>query len=207
MDRKLLRIEVEDLDDHHYLTEGDQCFYFGIYTSYRGYSHSETNQLIENLKKCPSKRGTREYDYYKMRAIHTVAHLLTIIDPALCTFIPTPPSTARNHPKFDDRLGMVLSEYGRILGVEIDVREAVTAIDSKESAAGTDNRRPRPEDLMDNYQVDENMLQGMKEYVIIFDDILASGSHYRAMKEIISDYTNDHRVVGLFPDGHLKIPQ
>lgn len=53
---------------HHHLAAADNCYFFFEYTSGRNYSFSETNQLIANLKKPPSRRGRSEYQY-KERAI------------------------------------------------------------------------------------------------------------------------------------------
>ena len=50
--------KVTDLErgDHWYLRESDQCYFFGEYTPGKGWAHSQTNQLVLNLKILPALR-------------------------------------------------------------------------------------------------------------------------------------------------------
>ena len=58
--------------DHWYLDESDECYFFGEYTAGGGYQFSPTNQLIFNLKKGVERRNQPEWRY-KEQAIHAVA--------------------------------------------------------------------------------------------------------------------------------------
>src|SRR5690606_1558469 len=61
--------------DHYYLDESDVCFFLGEYTARKGFSYSDTNSLIINLKKDMSRRGRPEWQY-KGWAIRTAAKAL-----------------------------------------------------------------------------------------------------------------------------------
>jgi hypothetical protein len=85
--------KVGDLErpDHWFLTEADDCVFFGEYTARAGYGHSSTNQLIHNLKKKPELSGTPQY-VWKGRAIDTIGRAI----PPTCG--PTPSRRSRSCP-------------------------------------------------------------------------------------------------------------
>ena len=66
--RRLTQIDEITREEHYYLSDEDQCFYLGEYTAQKGYSHSDTNQLIKNLKIQPKHKNTKRW-YYKDQAI------------------------------------------------------------------------------------------------------------------------------------------
>lgn len=65
---RLQKIDSGSFRDHYYLEPSDHCYYVGEFTPYGGYSCSPTNQLIHNLKKSVSLKGTPQY-VYKGKAI------------------------------------------------------------------------------------------------------------------------------------------
>src|SRR3982751_3520461 len=88
----------------------DECFHAREYAAGKGYSHSETNQLISNLKKPVTERGTPRWPY-KERAIERFAKelvpLLKIADEKY--FIAPVPSSKRvDDPQYDNRLELVI---------------------------------------------------------------------------------------------------
>src|SRR5580698_4840315 len=104
--------KVGDLErpDHWYLRDGDECYFFGEYTAYAGYRHSETNGVISNLKKKPSTKGTLQWNY-KLNAIARIGHTIASnIKPEFLsglTFVPIPPSKPPGSPEYDDRMFQV----------------------------------------------------------------------------------------------------
>ena len=105
--RRATAVDKLTRPDHYYLAEDDQCAFIGEYTARAGYQHSETNQLILNLKKGMDRRGRPEWRY-KEAAIKEVERALEAVlsDWALndCTFVPMPPSKTRDDPAYDDRM-------------------------------------------------------------------------------------------------------
>ena len=105
MNKRILKIDALTLPDHHYLDAQDICFYASEYTAGEGHAYSNTNQLIHNFKKTMDKRGTAQWQY-KERAIQQATNIFraAIKPDAKITFVPVPPSKAKNDPLYDDRL-------------------------------------------------------------------------------------------------------
>ena len=57
--------EVDPLTrpDHSYLTGDDECFFLREYTARKGFAHSDTNNLVINLKKPMDRKGRTEWRY------------------------------------------------------------------------------------------------------------------------------------------------
>ena len=55
--------EIDELTRpyHYWLTDDDRCYFLGEYTAGRGYSYSQTNQLILNFKKSLDRQGKPEW--------------------------------------------------------------------------------------------------------------------------------------------------
>ena len=58
--------------------------------------------------------------------------------------------------------------------------------------------RKKPEDLRSNYRFDEQQFAQLPQSVGIVDDLLTTGSHFRAMKDMILERSPECRVVGFF---------
>ncbi|MGY8684417.1 hypothetical protein Q2941_42705 [Bradyrhizobium sp. UFLA05-153] len=55
-----------------------------------------------------------------------------------------------------------------------------------------------PTELKQNYRIAENQLQNLRGIVGIVDDVLTTGSHFKAVKEMILERAPQTRVIGLF---------
>jgi hypothetical protein len=175
---------------HSHLHSTDDCYYLIEYTSNRSYDYSDANQFISNLKKSPLRRGSTEY-WHKEKAIALAAQKLReqLPDEWLqsSTFVPVPPSKASDDPEFDDRLIQVLAQIGAI-----DVREIVYQRESMEPTHALGGNRHSVEDLVDNYEIDENKTDPAPSHIVIFDDLLTAGTHFRAMRLVLG-----HRFPGV----------
>jgi len=182
--------------DHWYLTEQDQCAFFGEYTARAGYSHSATNQLIANLKKKPSTRGTPQWPH-KQRAIRDIGatikvNLLAERIPHL-TFVPIPPSKLPDHPDYDNRMTCV----ARAIAPGVDVRELIVATVGRDAAHECDDR-PGPDALRATLAIQTNLLNPAPEMVILVDDMLTTGCSFRVCKSMIQEELPGVPVAGLF---------
>lgn len=187
-------IDPLTLPDHAYLTPQDECFYFGEYSARRGYTHSDTNSLILNLKKPVSRRGMTDY-HYKDEAIAQVATaILRFVDVGSVTFVPIPPSKSRTDPAYDDRLIRILAACQR-QNAQVDYRELLTQTES--TTAAHDGTRPRPDQLESIYRVQpvETPLRGT---VVLLDDVLTTGCHYVAARNSLQRFFPGQRIMGLF---------
>lgn len=204
---RLIRIDEALRRDHAYLTVDDECYCLGDYQPGAGYQGGPVNNMISNFKKPVTKRGRAEYRY-KEQAIAWAGQVVrqVVSSDALpnCTFVPVPPSKARDDPLYDDRLVRALMSGQPVL----DVRELIMMRESTrahhEYAQG--ERRPTPDDLYELLAVDAACLNPpLKGTVIIFDDLLTNGTHFKACKRIVLEQAAGTSVIGLFI-GRRKLP-
>ena len=183
--------------------------YFGEYTARKGFNHSETNQLILNFKKKMDRRGLLEWRY-KTAAIDTAGTRFrgALKEEALkqATHIPIPPSKSRTDPNYDDRVLKMIQVACSGLGA--DIRELVYQVNSIPAAHESDDR-PTPTDLRSNYAINEAIAGKVPELMLVYDDVLTTGAHFKAMRSILSDRYPHVRIIGLFiarrvPDADLE---
>lgn len=195
---KLQKIDEIALPDHSYLEWNDECYFILSYTSHKSFDYSLDNSIIINLKKSVLKRGTLEYKY-KEEAINKCAGYLNYISinnlfSNDVTFIPIPPSKSKNDPEYDDRLLLILNNAFK---ENIDIKEFIIQNKSTEAVHLCGNRLTK-EEIKSNYTVDEKLLSQTKGTIIIFDDVITTGAHYKAIKELILERFPQKRVIGLF---------
>ena len=183
--RRATAIDELTRDDHYYLDANDQCAFIGEYTAGAGYRHSQTNQLIHNLKKGTEKRGTAEW-YYKERAIEQAAAAFRAVlsDRALSgyTYVPIPPSKARGDPGYDDRMTQVLLAI--LPSQPIDARELIVQTESTAAAHESPARRD-PCEIQARYRVDEELTSPAPAALIVVDDVLTTGAHFKAAQSVL----------------------
>ncbi len=194
--------EIDDLTrlDHPYLNINDSCLYLVEYMAGAGYTHSHTNQLIFNLKKSVTKKGNDEYRY-KLIAINNAGIALRKafgddgwLQRVPC-FVPIPPSKSKDHPEYDDRLLRVLDKMAD--GLKVDIREIVLQRKSTEAAHEGD-RRPAPDELAQNYYIDRDKVNPTPGLLIVVDDVLTKGAHFKAMKSVLEPVYLQTQIIGIF---------
>lgn len=194
----LTEIDPLTRPDHSYLTADDECMFLGEYTARKGFAHSNTNNLIFNLKKPLNRKGEADWRY-KGIAIQDAARAFrnAIDDRVLrsATFVPIPPSKAKNHPEYDDRITQVIQSIDTI--EPVDCRELVLQIRSM-AAFHLSSDRPGPEELESLYRVDANLIEPSPTYIVLIDDILTTGSHFKATKRCLRRTFTDVPIVGYF---------
>lgn len=194
-------LEEENIADCYYLDAGDKCYYLGDYTPRGGYSCSEINQLITNLKKSESRRGSNDY-HYKIEAIKTCAEYIgKILSQNLnIVIVPIPPSKSKDHELYDNRI-IQIAELASSGKYNVDVLEFVEQIASTEAVHLSEAKRPTPEQLQKNYRIAPGFsLSPTIDAVFILDDILTTGSHFKAIKNmLLEEYPHlSNKIYGLF---------
>lgn len=195
---RLSKIDASSRPDHFHLTDDDECFYFLEYTSGRNFSFSKANSIISNLKKKPSNSARADYQH-KLRvmkeASNTFRSALNADWLNQATLVPVPGSKALGHPDYDNRMELIC----RGIQNGLDVRNLViqqTSTEASHEAAG--GARISLEDLLDIYSIDENQTDPQPSDIAIFDDVLTAGTHFRAMKTILSERFPNARITGMF---------
>ncbi|EBG7270523.1 hypothetical protein EZ821_05780 [Salmonella enterica subsp. enterica serovar Adelaide] len=195
---RLTRIDELIREQHYYLEDGDLCYFFGEYTARQGAAYSETNQLIMNLKKGNERRGLQDYRY-KGIATERVARMITSTIGNLdeYTFVPVPPSKCQSDAAYDDRMTAIL-RIAQTLNPVMDYRELVLQNVSTVASHASAANRPSPDEIMANYRLDENLRAGCRDNIVIFDDVLTAGSHFKAMKRFLLQFFPEANMLGLF---------
>ena len=189
---------IDDLTrpDHFYLIPQDRCYYFGDYTARGGYAYSETNRLILNLKK-PVSQASQNHYRYKHHAIQQIAQALQhSLDLQHITFVPVPPSKAHADPAYDDRLVQVLHTL-TTQAPNAHYRELILQ-DQSLPAAHETQQRPNPITLAKHYRIDTQQLTDIREHLVIFDDVLTTGCHFKAMQRVLHRHLPNHAIIGVF---------
>lgn len=109
------------------------------------------------------------------------------------TFVPVPPSRVAQDPLYDDRLVRVL----RLLGDDVDIRELVFQVEGMHDTH-TAECRPGPGALYQNYGIDNSMTEPEPTTIVVFDDVLTTGAHFKAMKQILHETFEEATIIGLF---------
>ena len=185
---------------HHNLDLHDECYFLGRYAVGMGFEYCD-NQLILNFKKEMHRRGLPEW-HYKARAINTIATAMRAAISPLglgiirkSTFVPIPPSKARSDPGYDDRMTKMLQAIST--NPRLDVREIVTQSESTIAAHAASDRLGS-DDIADLYGIDETVVLPTPERIVIVDDVITTGAHFRATKQVLSTRIPDAAFIGIF---------
>ena len=197
---KLTKIDGLSINYHSNLDNQDKCFFIWEYNVEQDCVPGNIKSLILNLKKSPLREGRPEWRY-KGEAISQCAKVLKAILPAVAlseyTFVPVPPSKAKDHAEYDDRLTQIITSIG---GVEdVDVRDIVVQNQTTVPFHEPGSVRLSVDELVDLYSIDETVIGDLEpKKIIIFDDILTNGTHFKAMKMVLSERFPNAKIVGVF---------
>ena len=190
--------KIDDLTRaaHYHLTPDDDCYYLREYTSHKGSGASDTNNLILNFKKEPDRVGRPEWRY-KEEAVRQLAAEFKAANAISggWTWVPIPPSRTKSDPLYDDRLLWMLRVMGR--GETLDVRELISQTGNIRAAHSAATRL-RPEEIAAHYAVDESVADPFPKGIILFDDVLTTGAHFKAAKRILEERFPGIRIIGVF---------
>lgn len=194
------RIDETNIGDHSHLLAADECYFMFEYTSHKNYSYSATNNLISNLKKKPGAASTTELRY-KVGAIRAcAAHIsgaVNLENIRTWTIVPVPPSRHKSDAAYDDRMLRICKSIASPHA--LDIRELVVQSQSTVAAHEvTTGLRPTVSDLLKIYSIDESLTQPAPTGILIVDDVLTAGTHYRAMHTLLLQRFPDIPINAIF---------
>ena len=193
-------IDDSNRGDHYHLTAEDPCIYLLEYTPGHNYSFGEANSIISNLKKPPSQKHERHY-HWKIRDIQRCTRMLegalTMDWLATGTIVPIPPSKAADHPEYDDRMSVICRGL-RCAGHSVDVRDMIRQRQSTEAAHLSFGNRPKLQDLVANYEIVEALTNPRPKEILVVDDVLTAGSHFKAVQHHLRHHFPDVPIYGAF---------
>lgn len=194
---RLSKIDDATREAHTRLREDDQCLYLREKTSHRDYTFSDTNNLISNLKK-PTTSSSAVLRHKERAIVQCAKEFREALNPKwleITTLVPVPPSKARDHVAYDDRMERVC----HLIREGQDVRNLVVQDCTMKAnhARGIDDR-VSIEELLEAYSIDESLSDPEPTHIGIVDDMLTAGTHYQAMHTILSERFPNASITGLF---------
>lgn len=185
---------------HAHLEATDSCHFIWEYTRGQRFDYSDGNQLISNLKIRPSElRANPNRARYKRDAINRCAKVIAdnlTENVAGVVFVPVPSSRMRTDPDYDDRMMAILRRVNELK--PIDARELVVQTANTRRSHETAENRLRQEELLDVWRIDESLVNPPFHTIVIVDDMLTAGTHFKAMQRILRDRFPGVRIDGLF---------
>jgi hypothetical protein len=196
--QRFRKIDETNGHEYHYILEGDQCYYIWERMSQVKveYNKYPTNNLISNLQIPVSCRADNPWRFkHKTNAIAFAAEALSKLLPldwrAGGTFVPIPPSKVEGDPEHDPRLVGVLHAVQPPLS---DIRLFI----GQRSNSDSKQKGLAPTERAENYYILEERAEPEPELVFLFDDVLTTGSHFKAAQRVIGNRFPGTVVVGLF---------
>ena len=184
----------------YHLTDADKCYFAREYVSRGGYTASATNQLILNFKKPRDRRHLPEYKY-KALAITQFATELADFLPRNTNVAAMPTSKCRIDVDYDDRLIQTLTEV-------VSRRTDITCVDLltiKRSLDPAHSGGPRgPAILHENLEWIGPT--GPLPSIMLVDDVLGSGGHFSACKQVVLEHWPQCHVMGAFWARAVDVP-
>lgn len=193
-----IRIDDQLRGDHCYLEPGDECYALGEYVPGADFGVG-LNDLVQNFKKPMDRKDLPEFRY-KLLAIARVSRLIRSCVSAKAvqeaTFVPIPPSKAEGDPLYDPRLSLALTDGEPKLQVRelLVMRESVRAHHDYQKG----ERRPTPADLAAFMYVDAGLCNPPPSKIIIVDDVLTNGTHFKAAQLLLRERFPGVPIIGLF---------
>jgi predicted amidophosphoribosyltransferase len=180
---------------------GDQCLFFGEYFSGKGFSGGPTNQPIHNFKIKPSiilaNPARRRYKEDAIREIAAGLRRAIVAESiSQITFVPIPPSKLPGHPDYCDRMIRTLNVAFE--GMASDVHPLLIQTSNAIADHESDERMSMGE-LLNIVKVDERQLiYPPRRMIVLFDDVLTSGKHFKACKQRITEKLPGWDIFGVF---------
>lgn len=185
----------------YYLASEDPTLYYRrIYTVWRDYSFSETNQLIHNLKKIPIPENSHTF-HHKKKAIELFSNeIITLLSNSKqqIIIVPIPPSKTKDHPEYDNRIEQVAGKVSTGLA-NVTCRSLL--IRTKNIESHHISRAPRnPEKIYDSLRIDESsdIQTNSHTIIVLLDDVITTGAHFVASRRLIKERYRDTKIYGVF---------
>lgn len=195
---RLLKLAPEKLSVHTRLTADDQIHYLFEYVSHKGPAFSRTNALIADLKVKPRGAAPTEAQSKEQAIIQCAEALRSALDPVWlrdATVVPMPSSKALDHPDHDDRMERICIALGREVDVRSLLRQRYSLPAAHEASKG---ERPSVDKLFRIMAVGETRVEPVPNHIVVVDDVLTSGTHYRAAHQRLRTHFPDLPISGLF---------
>lgn len=183
-----------DNSDIDCLDEKDEVWIYEVYCPEVRDEHSSN---LWNLKKTTDRRGKSEW-FYKNEAITKCSEFLSnfVFLETNPIIIPAPPSKKKGTPEYDDRLVQIINKVQNAECLDIfDVMESVESTHTQDQSKDLSA-------IQSNLEISTS--RKIPDLVYVLDDVITTGSHFKAIKCKILELNPNARVIGLFfykPEG------
>lgn len=188
--------------DHLLLQSTDRCAFLAEYRVGQGRVPGSREWLLWQFKCCPSVASSDpRKGWLKQRALETWALWLREAvrreEAERWTWVPIPPSRRRADPDFDDRLSRTLERA--FAGYAVDQRALLEQRISTQRDHCS-SRRLSEQALYGALALDIAALRRrpLRQGIMLFDDILTSGKHFRCCAQRLREHLPGIPVRGLF---------
>jgi predicted amidophosphoribosyltransferase len=194
--RSLRKMEDGMMEEHVALHWSDECYYLLEFHPGKRYGFHPDNDLIKNFKR-RIDRGGELARKRKEWAIRDIAHMLrpalaSLVDFDVTTFVSIPPSKTRANPFYDDRVSQLLR---LACPSEADIQELISCR-ADQTPAHFSEIRPSVAKLLENYVL--GAAAAVRDRIVLFDDVITSGHHFVACRQLLLEHFAGHEVVGVF---------
>lgn len=189
------KIDTQNLSKTSELSCDDAYYFLGDYVS-GSYQHPMTSFILD----FKSKSGHFRYGN-KNLAIQQLARFLALSNIDHYTVVPVPPSKSKSHPDHDDRLIRTLAYVAAMKGTPLYVQELIVQPQSYEAShdcSRLKKNRPDSSELSTRYRLQNVAASELKDTIMIFDDVITKGSHFKAIKRLLVVRYPEKKIVGLF---------
>lgn len=189
------KIDAITISTITHLNNSDECFYAKDYLTGFGFQGGSANSDILNFKKAPGTPG----QHYRAQAINKFAleasSLFDCDSGKKFAVTAIPSSKVTTDPLYDRRFEDFFDQLKQFCPC-LEVFWPVVAINTVQPIHQTSGAR-NPNSLMQNYRY-TGFPNTEPSNLIVFDDLLTSGAHFRAYKDFIIQSGFGGKVFGVF---------
>jgi hypothetical protein len=193
---RLQKIDELLLSSHQYLTPEDECFFFRSYTRL-DLGFTKENSFIMNFKKKMERKGKNDWKY-KAQAILEASDLFIQGTPPInapdVIFVPIPPSRMKGDPLYDDRNVQLISNLCNAKP-NGELREIIYV---NQNMPPTHEHKMSPDEMLPYLEVDEALCRDPKPNIVVVDDVITEGAHFKACQGLLRQWFPNSRITGLF---------
>lgn len=176
------------------LKQNESCFYAREYkadgSTYKG---GDTNQLVFNFKKPPSRKSNTYEWQHRNFAVQKFATELKEVLPASSTVLAIPASKLPSDSEYDNRFEDMFTALAEVVTNLCVVNPiAIRATSTASHLGGTRSSAV----IKSNYRWLPPVPQTERLFVV--DDVIATGAHFRAAADFLRENGFQGAIVGLF---------
>jgi hypothetical protein len=200
---KIISLEDWEIERNRFaLQSEDKCYYYMTYDPYSNLQENHEKQVVVNLKISNSDlKDKPARKFYKDQSItqiskwlvNTISNHTELLD---YLWIPASPSKSKSDENYDNRLIRILD----LVKKEIPSFNFFDAFFVKQSVLESHKSNNRDvQKKLDNLGLNEKFLEKLsKNKVVIFDDVLTTGSTFKAAQTKLLEVHDALKIIGIF---------